>query len=271
MIASAFHWRRRRSGSLCPASYRVPSRPANPVGLGQCPGAARDAFLSPMALRFAFVPARWLAEDAPLNAFDRLTLCILCQWVNRERGECYPSVSTIARHAKISESSVRRSIRRLVEVGALEMRAQMDPAGDPGSNIYTILGYDPPDKKTHVSNGGGGTVPQTGGVPPHRQYPPSPQTGGVPRGGQYPIKAVNTSSGTHAVNRAGSADSADASPPRPEKPYDGPRDLYGQPLAPLPDSVGLTQADITAERERLRAALASHEKPARVLPPPPGA
>ena len=80
-----------------------------------------------MAPRFAFVPARWLAPDSGLTPTDRLTLCVLCQWVNRESGECFPSVATIAAHAALSENSVRSAIKRLVVLGAVQVERELSP------------------------------------------------------------------------------------------------------------------------------------------------
>jgi hypothetical protein len=83
-----------------------------------------------MAPRFAFVPARWLAADSGLKPADRLTLCVLCQWVNRESGECFPSIATIAAHAALSENTVRAALRRLEKVGALEVKPRTDGPAD---------------------------------------------------------------------------------------------------------------------------------------------
>lgn len=103
-----------------------------------------------MAPRFSFVPAQWLADDAPLNAADRLVLCVLCQWANSSTGECFPSVGTVAGHSKLSERTVRTSIARLAEVGAITVQRRTDGNGKPTSSLYTIMGYDPPPKSRGV-------------------------------------------------------------------------------------------------------------------------
>ncbi len=72
---------------------------------------------------------------------------MLCQWVNRESNECFPSVATIAAHAAGHENSVRAAIKRLVSLGALQVERRKDPRGNNTSNLYTILGYDPAAKK----------------------------------------------------------------------------------------------------------------------------
>lgn len=102
--------------------------------------------------RFSFVPARWLAPDAPLNASARLVLCVLCQWVNSRSGECWPSITTIAEHAKLSLNTVRQAVRDLEKAGALIVRrGRTDAKGDPTSHLYTIVGYDPPVAEENAS------------------------------------------------------------------------------------------------------------------------
>lgn len=118
-----------------------------------------------MAPRFAIVPARWLAADSGLTPSDRLTLCILCIWVNRETEQCWPSVATIAAHAALSENTIRTALRRLVAFGALTVERRPTKEGDSDTNLYTILGYDPPVKG---SKGGTATIdppPATIAVP----------------------------------------------------------------------------------------------------------
>lgn len=62
---SAFHWRRRRSDFRCPASYRVPSRPANPVGFWDSAPVRRGTLLC-VAMPNFNVPLpyyRWYVKD----------------------------------------------------------------------------------------------------------------------------------------------------------------------------------------------------------------
>ena len=190
-----------------------------------------------MAPRFAFVPARWLAADSGLVAADRLVLCVLCQWVNRESGECFPSVSTIADHSKLGENTIRASIKRLVEVGAVAVERRKDEKGDPASNLYTVLGYDPP--------AGRGTSIQRVPVPQIGGYGGSNQTDGVPQS-RHPnvVKENNEVNGTLAADSA-SASSASVA-------LIGPRDLFGRPFPEL-KSTPPTDEERSSWREKLRA------------------
>lgn len=115
----------------------------------------------PMAPRFFIGPARWLAPDSGLTATERLVLAVLCQWTSKDTGECFPSIATVAAHAAISETSVRKAMGGLVKHGAVSIRRRKDEQGVWQSNIYLILGFDPPPeaKKWGTSRGEVG-VPQ---------------------------------------------------------------------------------------------------------------
>ncbi len=107
-------------------------------------------------------------------------LCVLCQWVNKDSGQCWPSVATIASHAAISEGSVRTAIKALEEAGAvITERRKTEPGTTAGgeskplnqSNLYTVLGYDPKPGGTSMVEVGvlqglkGGTSKGGVGVP----------------------------------------------------------------------------------------------------------
>lgn len=164
-----------------------------------------------MAPRFAFVPARWLAPDSGLDPSDRLTLCVLCQWVNRESGECFPSVATIAAHAALSENTVRTAIKRLAQAGALRVDRRRDIQGDSASNLYTILGYDPPQKKE-----GEGTSTIAVPVPQPLQGGTSMNGVGVPQ----PLNpnVVTTNNPGNSAETAGRVENPPAAPLLPKPP-----------------------------------------------------
>ncbi len=193
-----------------------------------------------MAPRFAFVPARWLAPDSGLTPADRLTLCVLCQWVNRESGECFPSVPTIAAHAALSENTVRAALKRLVVVGALHVQRRTDANGDPASNLYTILGYDPPRKTA----GGGSTIE----VPVVQPLQEGGSTDGVEV--PQPLKG-NVVKENKEVDVAASAPTDPDGSSRP-RPYSGPLDRWGNPL---PDFSGRGTSPTDEDRAGWRAAL----------------
>lgn len=200
-----------------------------------------------MAPRFAFVPARWLAADSGLNAADRLTLCILCQWVNRESGECFPSVATIAIHSKLSANTIRESIKRLVEVGALTVEYRREPNGDPASNLYTVLGYDPPrgtaNQRVPPANEKVGVL-QTGGYGTANEKVEVPQT-----------STTNVVKENKEVNTVASASAGPVGPPRPLRDLQGTLipDVLAEPATPPTDE----------ERSNWRHALSAAGVPER--------
>lgn len=69
---------------------------------------------------------------------DLLVLMALADYANADR-QCYPRVDTIASHAGVSESTVKRATSALQELGELTIEARMDAGGYPTSNLYTIL------------------------------------------------------------------------------------------------------------------------------------
>jgi hypothetical protein len=70
-------------------------------------------------------------------------MAVLCQWTHKTTGECFPSIATIAAHAAISVSSVKRAIVALSKKGAIKVKQRRKPDGSPDSSVYYILGFDP--------------------------------------------------------------------------------------------------------------------------------
>lgn len=68
---------------------------------------------------------------------DLLVLMALADYANSER-QCYPTVSTLAAHAGVSERTVKRSTKTLVELGEITVEARKDADGAPTSNLYTL-------------------------------------------------------------------------------------------------------------------------------------
>jgi len=133
-----------------------------------------------MAVRFAFVPARWLHPDSGLGPMDKLVLCVICQWTNRENLTAFPSIETIAIYAGIHRSTVKRSLKALARVGALRVRQRLTDDGSTNlSNVYTVVGFDPPAEKE-----GGRT-----------QNPPR-GSGNLPKGGSQGTPNVSTTNVT---------------------------------------------------------------------------
>ena len=65
-----------------------------------------------------------------------LLLLALADYAN-DRGECWPSVDTLARKARVTDRHARRILRELVDAGELEIRTG---AGRNGVNVYRLRG-----------------------------------------------------------------------------------------------------------------------------------
>ena len=57
---------------------------------------------------------------------------------NRE-GVCWPAVPTMARELKMSESTIRRALRDLVQEGFLKVEKRQRESGADSSNKFTLL------------------------------------------------------------------------------------------------------------------------------------
>lgn len=55
-----------------------------------------------------------------------------------KNGECWPSIRTIAKELKLSESTVRRAIRDLRQAGLLETEQRYRTKGGKSSLLYRI-------------------------------------------------------------------------------------------------------------------------------------
>ena len=57
---------------------------------------------------------------------------------NKE-GVCWPAVPTMARELKMSESTIRRALRDLVQEGFLKVEERQRESGADSSNKFTLL------------------------------------------------------------------------------------------------------------------------------------
>lgn len=66
---------------------------------------------------------------------QRLLLVVLAHHKNRKTGQCNPSIKTLAAECKISERSVQRNLKSLVELGELRIQSGATHAR---SNCYSL-------------------------------------------------------------------------------------------------------------------------------------
>lgn len=79
--------------------------------------------------------------DESLNAKERLVLAVLYFHRNQRTGECFPSLSRIARCSSLSLKTVKRTISSLEARGRLERKNRFSSCGDPDSNQYLLRGW----------------------------------------------------------------------------------------------------------------------------------
>jgi helix-turn-helix protein len=77
----------------------------------------------------------WVWESSLSEGIDRLVLLAIADSASDHGGDAWPSVHTLARKAAVSERTVQRAVRSLVELGELEVRAN---AGKHGVNVYRV-------------------------------------------------------------------------------------------------------------------------------------
>lgn len=87
---------------------------------------------------FAF----FIAQDAPFDdeRVDRAALLVhvvLCKYAHGKY-ECWPSMSTIAKDARCGRATVKRALKKLVQLGYIRKRRRASDSGDPSSNLYIL-------------------------------------------------------------------------------------------------------------------------------------
>jgi len=83
----------------------------------------------------------WVWADSKADGADLLVLLAIADQSHDDGAGAWPSVSTLAARARVSERTVQRSLRHLVEIHELEITPN---AGRHGVNIYRVLMGQPP-------------------------------------------------------------------------------------------------------------------------------
>ena len=95
----------------------------------------------------------------------------LCSYANT-RGECFPSITTLASDTGCRVSTVKRSLGLLIKTGLLKKINRKGEEGLNLTNLYQLMTIPLP-------NEGGGVGPHRTGTSPHRTEGGSTQDGGV--------------------------------------------------------------------------------------------
>lgn len=105
-------------------------------------------------------------DRGPENPVEKLVLIAICDSADKDSGEAWPSLATIARRAGIEPRSVRRVLRRLEASGWITSEKQERANGSRRSNLYTV-------NLCKLGEGPGGRFSRSS-PPDPRSSPPGP-------------------------------------------------------------------------------------------------
>ncbi len=93
--------------------------------------------------KFAQVTKSVLDDETQLDKpIQKLVYTMLCMYADNDSKDSHPSVSTLAKKCYCSENTVRSALKKLHEVGVIEIKGRVREDGSQTSNLYIIL--DPP-------------------------------------------------------------------------------------------------------------------------------
>ena len=85
--------------------------------------------------QFGVIP-EWIIY-APISAQAIRLYLVLSRYADND-GECYPSHSTLGKRMGVSVSTVKRAIKELEKINAVEVINRMKENGDYSSNLYRL-------------------------------------------------------------------------------------------------------------------------------------
>jgi DNA-binding transcriptional ArsR family regulator len=102
-------------------------------------------------------PGQWCWLDTAIvatygpqiGAYGVAVYVALAAHANGKTQACWPSIGRLASELKLSRPTVKRTLRKLREVGLIASDPRQDPAGDPTSNRYVLL--DPSAQTSEIS------------------------------------------------------------------------------------------------------------------------
>lgn len=84
----------------------------------------------------------WVVRDAPLDNGEKLLFIALLNRAN-SRGESWPSLSVLSKDTGLSESTVKRRLKKLVGLGMIEKINRKTDDGEYLSNLYKVNVWQP--------------------------------------------------------------------------------------------------------------------------------
>jgi hypothetical protein len=129
---------------------------------------------------FTPTPHRFFCENALIDHYGpRIGLegvavyCALQRYANRQTGQCWPSVATLAKQLGTSQPRIRKYLGKLAACGLVDWQARYSTAGERTSNLYTVHAATRPttEAPTQVIE----TEAPNNLLPPPEQNPPQGQ------------------------------------------------------------------------------------------------
>lgn len=78
---------------------------------------------------------------AEMGAMGVALYAVLQRYADRETGQCWPSVATMAATLRLGQTAVKKYLRHLAQLGLISIASRYTAAGDHSSNLYTV--HDP--------------------------------------------------------------------------------------------------------------------------------
>jgi Helix-turn-helix domain len=108
---------------------------------------------------------QWVWDSSRSTLGARLVLLAIADCASSDGDQAWPSVAEIARKANCGRATVTDAIRKLVDLGELEVKHNQGKAGPNGvTNYYRVIMIDYPPKTTQRNLRRPPTPPNSGGV-----------------------------------------------------------------------------------------------------------
>lgn len=86
----------------------------------------------------SFEAMAWAWSQRSLTSSQRLTLLALADRINRDTGQCVPSIATVMKDANLSERTVQNSLRDLIGAGLIERIVRYGKTGGQVASAYRL-------------------------------------------------------------------------------------------------------------------------------------
>jgi DNA replication protein DnaD len=86
---------------------------------------------------FVVVPSKYRLMK--VDAIAQSVFFWLCSYADNTTGECFPSISTLAKLCKVSRTTIKNRIKKLEQAGLVKKTVRKIPDGKNITNLYQII------------------------------------------------------------------------------------------------------------------------------------